>query len=117
MMTTRTTRRRPSVRSVIMLALALLIFGLSVIAVVLWTPIDESFINRADQAGDISLLLPHQTGLWLVINAQTIAAFLISVFAFVTMWKSRTERSDLQSGRGASNQLRLPTQEHESADP
>lgn len=90
-------------------------FGLSVMAVAFWTPIDEFFVNRADEAGNMSLLLPNQNELWLVLHAQAFAAFLISVFAFVTMWKSRPERANLQGGRRTSNQLCLPTQEHEPA--
>lgn len=102
-------RRRPTVWTTVVFALALLMLGLSLIAVAFWTPIDETFVNRADAAGNMSLLLPHQTGLWLVLHAQVFATFLISVFAFLSMWKSRTERSNTQSGPQPSDQLHTPS--------
>ncbi len=114
-MPSKTTRRRPTVWRIIVFALSLVIFGLSVIAVVFWTPIDDTFVNRADAAGDMNRLLPHQTGLWLVLHALTFAAFLLSVFAFVTMWKSRPECAIVQRGRQPADQLRPPTQQHEPA--
>jgi len=102
----KTAGRPPTVLTIIVFALALFMFVLSVMAVWFWTPIDESFVNRADAAGDMSLLLPHQTGVWLVLRAMSFVSFLVSVIAFVAMWKSRTDRTNVQSGRRASEQLR-----------
>ncbi|WP_125610051.1 hypothetical protein [Specibacter cremeus] len=101
--------------TVIVFALALLMFLLSVIAVAFWTPIDDSFVNRADAAGDISLLLPHQMGLWFVLHVLNFVAFLLSVFAFVTMWQSRRERPSVQSSSPEPDQLRAATQRQGSA--
>ncbi|MCX6500247.1 MAG: hypothetical protein NTU93_15850 [Arthrobacter sp.] len=57
---------------------------------ILWNPIDEDIINRADAAGwDTSMLLPHQTELSLLINASVLATFVIVVTAFMGMLTSR----------------------------
>ncbi len=90
--------------TIIVFALALLMLGLSVMALVFWTPIDDTFVNRADAAVDMSLLLPHQNGLWIVLHGLVFAAFLTSVLAFVSMWKSRTKRSNTQRDHPSSNQ-------------
>ena len=45
-------------------------------------------------------------GLWLVLNALTFVAFLISVFAFVTMWHSRPEHTNIENAGGTPRQLR-----------
>jgi hypothetical protein len=100
--------RRPTLGTTIVFILAVFMCVLSVVAVVFWTPIDDAFIDRAEAAGDMGLLLPHQHGLWVVLHALAFGAFLLSVFAFVLMWKSRPGRPSSPSGRQPSVQLHPP---------
>lgn len=73
----------PTVPSVIQLVLSLCALAATSTAAILWNPIDEDFINRADSAGwDETMLLPHQLELSLAVNASVLATFVLVVTAF-----------------------------------
>jgi hypothetical protein len=81
---------KPSAWSVISFILGLCALTTTSLVAILWNPIDEDIINRADAAGwDTSRLLPHQTELSLLINASVLATFVIVVTAFMGMLTSR----------------------------
>ena len=61
----------------------------SLVAIV-WNPVDQDILNRADAAGwDTRMLLPHQTELTLLINASVLTTAIVVVAAFVGMMASR----------------------------
>jgi hypothetical protein len=74
---------KPSVLSVVHLVLSLGASVTTSFAAILWNPIDDDFINRADAAGwDTTTLLPHQMELTVLIDASVIATFALVVTAF-----------------------------------
>jgi hypothetical protein len=81
---------KPSAWSVTSFVLGLCALTTTSLVAILWNPIDEDIINRADAAGwDTSMLLPHQTELSLLINASVLATLVIVVTAFMGMLTSR----------------------------
>lgn len=103
-MNTRRTGRagNPSVASIISFALSVSALVATSLVAIVWNPVDQDLLNRADAAGwDTGVLLPHQTELTLLINASVLATAIGVVAAFVGMTASRrrTEMSatkDLQ---------------------
>lgn len=66
---------------------------LTTIALVLWLPIDQAAIERADDAGwDTSLLLPHQSLLTLVLLGACLCSWLTAVVNVICL-RSRAPRS------------------------
>ena len=81
---------QPSGLSMASFFLGLVLLGVTSVTAVLWNPIDEAIINRADFAGwDTAMLLPNQTALWLVVNASVVVALALVVVTFFAMWASR----------------------------
>jgi hypothetical protein len=86
----RTGAGKPSAFSVATFVLSLGAWAATSLAALLWNPIDEDFINRADDAGWVeSILLPHQMELTLLINASGVATFVLAVTTFFGMLASR----------------------------
>ena len=74
---------KPSALSVVHFVLSLGALTTTSFAAILWNPIDDDFINRADAAGwDMTMLLPHQMELSVLIHASVIATFALVVTAF-----------------------------------
>jgi hypothetical protein len=81
---------KPPVLSVVHLVLSLCALAASSAAAILWNPIDTDFITRADNAGwDMTMLLPHQMELSLVVNASVLISFVLVVTAFYGVLASR----------------------------
>lgn len=75
---------KPSVLSVVQLALSLCALVATSVAAILWNPIDADIIKRADNAGwDESMLFPHQMELSFVLNASVPATFVVVVTAII----------------------------------
>lgn len=81
---------KPSAWSVVSFVVGLCALTATSLVAILWNPIDEDIINRADAAGwDTSMLLPHQTELSLLINASVVVTFVIVVTALMGVLSSR----------------------------
>ena len=88
---------KPSVWSVVQLALSLCALVATSVAAILWNPIDADFINRADKAGwDESMLLPHQMELSFVLDASVLATFVVVVTAIIGALTSRRRANATQ---------------------
>lgn len=75
---------KPSAGSITSFALSLSALLTTSLVAILWNPIDQDLLNRADAAGwDTRMLLPHQTELTLLINASALATAVVVVAAFV----------------------------------
>lgn len=81
---------KPSALSVVLLVLSLGALVATSFAAILWNPIDEEFVNRADDAGwDTTMLLPHQMELSLFVNASVLATLAVVVTSFFGVMASR----------------------------
>jgi amino acid transporter len=81
---------KPSASSVASFVLGLCALVATSLTAILWHPIDQDLLNRADAAGwDTRMLLPHQTELSLLIDASVLATFVVAVTAFIGMMASR----------------------------
>ncbi|SDK48330.1 hypothetical protein SAMN04487913_101376 [Arthrobacter sp. ok362] len=85
----------PPVLSVVHLVLSLCALAATSAAAILWNPIDTDFITRADNAGwDMTMLLPHQMELSLVVNASVLITFVLVATAFYGVLASRRRAKD-----------------------
>lgn len=81
---------KPSVSSVVSFVLSLCALVATSLTAILWNPIDQDILNRADTAGwDTRILLPHQTELSILIGASVLATVVVVVAAFIGMMASR----------------------------
>ena len=81
---------KPPVLSVVHLVLSLCALAATSAAAILWNPIDTDLITRADNVGwDMTMLLPHQMELSLVVNASVLISFVLVVTAFYGVLASR----------------------------
>jgi hypothetical protein len=91
-MNTRPTGRvgKPPASSVASFVFGLCALVSTSVTAILWHPIDQDILNRADAAGwDTRMLLPHQTEISLLIDASVLATFVVAVTAFIGMMASR----------------------------
>jgi hypothetical protein len=85
-----TTRRRASRLPLAAFLLALVLTATTVLVAVLFAPIDDQFIEAADNAGwDARLLLPHQLLLSLTIRGAVLLSVVLTVVTFVAGLRSR----------------------------
>ena len=86
-----TATRQPASRlSLAAFLLALLTTATTALVAAWWAPVDDRFVDAADNAGwDESLLLPHQMGLTMAIDGAVVLSVVLSVLSLLALLRAR----------------------------
>ncbi|MFF2318240.1 hypothetical protein ACFVTE_18475 [Arthrobacter sp. NPDC058097] len=88
---------KPSAASTASFALSLSALFVTSLVAIVWIPVDQDVLSRADAAGwDTRMLLPHQTELTLLIYASVLATAIVVVATFIGLMASRRGPSFLR---------------------